>query len=182
METYISLLRGINIGKKQLPMKELKVMYESLGFKNVQTYIQSGNVFFRHKKTDVKRLSQMVEKKIEEVFGFDVRVLHLTIPLLQEIIDANPFNRQLSSTEKVYVAFLLTAITDEERLKKLKEMDFSPDEFVVTENAIYIYCDKGYGTTRINNNFFESKLKIAATTRNWNTTFKLKELAAAING
>lgn len=181
METYISLLRGINIGKKQIPMKELKALYESLGFKNVQTYIQSGNVLFQYKKSKAEKLSQMVEKKIEEIFGHDVRVLHLTIPDIDEVIAGNPFTRQLSATEKIYVAFLITPVTDEERLQKLNEMDFIPDKFIVTHRAVYIYCDKGYGTTKINNNFFEAKLKIAATTRNWNTTLKMCELAKKIN-
>lgn len=176
MEIYISLLRGINIGKKQIPMKELKAMYESLGFKNVQTYIQSGNVLFQYKKTKTDKLSQMVEKKVEETFGFDVRVLHLTIPDIEAVISENPFIRQ-AAMEKVYVAFLITPPTDEERLKKLNETDVAPDKFAVTDRAIYIYCDKGYGITKINNNFFEARLKVFATTRNRNTTLKLCELA-----
>ncbi len=177
METYISLLRGINVGKKQVPMKELKILYESLGFKNVRTYIQSGNVLFQYKKTKPEKLSQMVEKKMKETYGYEVRVVHLTLPDIERIIAENPFSQPLSAKEKVYIAFLITPVAEEERLRKLKETDFAPDQFAVTNNAIYIYCDKGYGTTKINNNFFEAKLKIVATTRNWNTTLQLCALA-----
>src|SRR5690606_16856995 len=152
METYISLLRGSNVGKKQVPMKELEILNESLGFKNVRTYIQSGNVLFQYKKTKPKKLSQMEEKKMNDKCGYEVRVVHLTLPDIEQIIAENPF--PLNATEKVYIAFLITPVTDEERLRKLKETDFAPDQFAVTNNAIYIYCDKGYGTTKINNNFF----------------------------
>lgn len=183
METYISLLRGINVGKKQIPMKELKTLYESLEFKNVQTYIQSGNVLFQCKKTKPEKLSQLVEKQIQKTFGFEVSVLHLTLPDIEAVIAENPFaDLLISGAEKLYVAFLITSVADLERLKKLNEMDFSPDKFSVTDKAIYIWCDKSYGTTKINNNFFEAKLKISATTRNWNTTLKLRELAKELYG
>ena len=176
METYISLLRGINVGSKQIKMAELKTMYEELGFKNVQTYIQSGNVLFQTKKTTPEKLSEKVEKKIKALFGFDVKVLHLTIEDIERIIQENPFKKEAENEERVYVAFLISQPESEERLQKLLALDHSPDKFIVTKNAIYIYCQH-YGTTKISNNFFEAKLKLAATTRNWKTTVKLRDLA-----
>ncbi|HTN46877.1 MAG TPA: DUF1697 domain-containing protein [Flavipsychrobacter sp.] len=179
METYISLLRGINVGaQKKILMKDLKALYEALGFEKVQTYIQSGNVLFQTKKQDKEMLSRKVEKKIKEVYGFDVALLHLTIPDMEKIIAANPYLAS-EKIQSLYVAFLY-AIPETAKMELLKKIDLTPDQYSISDKAIYMCYDTSYGTSKMNNNFFETKLKLTATTRNWKTTIKLKELAEAL--
>src|SRR5687768_12765274 len=102
METYISLLRGINVsGQKKILMKDLKELYESLGFKNVQTYIQNGNVLFQYKKETTAKLSSKIEKAIEPRYGFQVHMQNLTILEWNAVITANPFIAEQRVIEKL---------------------------------------------------------------------------------
>jgi uncharacterized protein (DUF1697 family) len=108
MQTYISILRGINVsGQKKINMKELKAMYESLSYQNVITYIQSGNVVFRSEKADEKVLAKTIEDAINAKFGFDVPVLVLTEKELRATIKNNPFLKEQDILiEKLHVTFL----------------------------------------------------------------------------
>ncbi|QQS35908.1 MAG: DUF1697 domain-containing protein [Ignavibacteriales bacterium] len=181
MPAYISLIRGINVsGQKKIKMVDLSKAYEELKFKNVKTYIQSGNVLFDNKSNETSSLSKKIEKKILEKFGFDVSVVVLNRDELNSVIKNNPFTRRKNSEgSRMYVAFM-TAVPEKSLIEKLNPADFKPEEFVIEERTIYMYLPSGYGTSKINNNFFESKLKVKATTRNWNTVNILSELAAEI--
>ena len=86
MQTYISILRGINVGGKILRMADLKSSVEKLGFKNVSTYIQSGNVFFQYRNEKPEVLEQMIQSRIKIDFGMDVSVIVLTPEKLERII------------------------------------------------------------------------------------------------
>jgi len=181
MQTYISILRGINVsGQKKINMKELKAMYESLSYQNVITYIQSGNVVFRSEKADEKVLAKTIEDAINAKFGFDVPVLVLTEKELRATIKNNPFLKQQDILiEKLHVTFLQQK-PEPENIKKTEELEFSPDRFVISGKDVFVYCPNGYGKTKINNNFFESKLKVKATTRNWKTVNELQRLAESL--
>ena len=170
METYISLLRGINVsGQKKVNMKELKEVYEGLGLENVRTYIQSGNVVFNHKKTPVKKLIANLEQAIAENFGFDVPVQIRTKAELERIIAENPFLKEKGlELEKNYVIFLAKE-PDKAQLEKVNDLSYAPERFIISGTTIYFYCPNGYGNAKLNNNLFESKLKVSATTRNWKT-------------
>src|SRR3989344_9460301 len=108
MNTYISLHRGINVaGQKKIKMSDLKALYEALGFKNVTTYIQSGNVIFQSTQTDIVALSQKIEEKIHKTYQFQVAVIIRTIPELKQIIDENPFVKDRhEDVTKLYITFL----------------------------------------------------------------------------
>ena len=99
---------------------------------------------------------------LAERFGFDVEVLVRTPQQLQALLDDNPF---------------LAAAPDAERVRALDEREFAPDEFHVRGREVYLSCPNGYGRTKITNGWFERKLQVAATTRNWNTVTTLSELA-----
>jgi uncharacterized protein (DUF1697 family) len=178
MFTYVSMLRGINVGGHQsLKMKELVALYESLGFKNVRTYVQSGNVIFNADEADSKRLSNLIENKIKQVFNLPVAVLIRTPGELKQTLKKNPFLKEKSiDTEKLYVTFLAET-PPESALNKLNVAQDELDKFVVKNKEIYLYCPEGYGRTKFSNTFFERKLGVTATTRNWKTVTTLSEMA-----
>lgn len=176
MKTFISILRGINVaGKNKIPMADLKVMYEEIGGKDVITYIQSGNVIFDTKENDPQQLEKRVEKKILDKFGFKVPVVIRQEKELEKLIKDNPFLKEKVDESKLHVTFLAQE-PEADLVGKIKEVRHEPDRFIVSGKEVYLYCPDGYGNTKLSNTFFENKLKVIATTRNWNTVNKLVEL------
>ena len=170
------MLRGINIsGQKKIKMADLKAHLEDIGFRNVQTYIQSGNVVFEYPDSSQKAIESQISEKLLKEYGWDLPVLVRNSREFEYILMNNPFLKD-KDTDRLYVTFLSDNSTDE-RLDQLKNYDYSPEEYVVDGTFIYFYAPHGYGRAKMNNNFFESKLKVAATTRNWKTVNVLFELA-----
>lgn len=178
MTTYISILRGINVsGKKMIKMNALSRMYEGLGFDNIKTYVQSGNVIFTSGDKDVKEIEKVISSQIEAEFGFDVPVIVFDTKTLEAIIENNPFSKD-GSKDATFMHVTFLADTPVEFNKEVIVRKKQPDEEIAfAPNAVYLYCPYGYGRTKLNNNFIESKLKVKATTRNWKTTNELLKLA-----
>ena len=181
LKTYIGILRGINVGGKILKMADLKKMFQKLGFKNVNTYIQSGNVFFQYRHEETRVLEQTIQNRIKTDFGTDVPVIVLTPDKLERIIEVNPFKAN-PVKEKTYlhVTFLQTKPVNYDK-ESVLDKKAGKEEIAFTDEAVYLYCPHGYGSSKLNNNLFENKLKVTATTRNWKTTLKLLELAQSIS-
>lgn len=179
MATYISILRGINVsGQKKVPMKELHSLYQSLGFSDVATYIQSGNVVFKTVDKNPKDLVSLIEEKINGHFGFRVPVLVRSAEEMKQVLGSNPFLAEKGIEEdKLHVTFL-DELPVQANIDKLNSYDFPPDRFTLSGKEVYVYCPNGYGRTKIHNNFFENKLKVGATTRNWKTVNTLAEMAS----
>lgn len=178
MGKYISLLRGINIsGQKLIKMKNLIELYESLGFQNVITYLQSGNVLFNTKITEINKITGIIEKGIKKNLGYDVNVLIKTKSDFLEILKNNPFLKNKNPDIKKFYVTLLFNTPDAALLDDVNKIKDEYDEFKIYGNVIYINCPDGYGRTKMTNNFFEKKLKLTATTRNWNTINNLTQLA-----
>lgn len=179
MSILLAMLRGINVsGQKKVPMAELKQLFEDMKFKNTRTYIQSGNVVFESKETDEAVLSKKIGKKILEKFGFEVPVVIRTAEEIATVLKKNPFLKEKGVAEdRLYVSFL-AEIPAKELLEKIKVPDGTSDRFIISGKEVYLYCPGGYGETKLSNNFFESKLKVKATTRNWRTTNELIKLMA----
>lgn len=177
MKTYIALLRGINVsGHNIINMDALKGALGDLNFSAIRTYIQSGNILFETDRTDTNHLAKMIGETILEHFGCSVPVIIRNQPELEFISKNNPFLRgRLENTENLYVSFL-TETPEDTKVKKIMEIKFLPDEFIISGNEIYLFCPDGYGRTKLSNQFFENKLKTTATTRNWKTILKLKQL------
>lgn len=178
MQTYISLLRGINVsGQKRIKMDELKAAYEALGLKQVTSYIQSGNVIFKSPAKDRQKLAVKIEKTIEQHFAYSVSVLIRDLDEFKKLIDANPFPAEGGvEPDKLHLTFL-SAVPDKSLLQKMAELESGKDKFSLAGENIYLYCPGGYGRTKLTNNYFEKKLALSATTRNWNTVQKLYGLA-----
>lgn len=178
MKTYIAILRGINVsGQKKIKMADLKIYLEELSFQNVQTYIQSGNIIFKYKSTNAVSLERMIEKKILEKYGFNVPTLVKTPDEIEYVIKNNPFLKdKKKATDRMYVTFL-SEMPEKDNVKNLKDFNYNPEEYILDGKNIFFYSPNGYGNAKMNNNFFEKKLKVDATTRNWKTVNKLFELA-----
>ena len=178
MQTFISILRGINVsGQKKILMTDLKILFESLDFKGIATYIQSGNVVFKSdsKISDIQ-LSKKIEKAISAKYHFEVPVIIRSSDELKNIISQNPFVKEKSiDLKKLHVTFL-SETPNKEKIDQIKQTDFLPDRFVIKGNEIYLHIPDSYGETTLSNKFFENKLKVSATTRNWNTVNKLFEM------
>lgn len=177
MSQIVSLLRGINVsGHRKLPMKELKALYEALGFDKVRTYIQSGNVVFGRGKNTLKSIPGKIAKAILDNYGYEVPVIVCTQQELQSVLDNNPFlDEKGIDKEQLYVS-LLDAVPAKGLEEKINADAYLPDRFIVSGKVIYQYFPDGYGRTKLTNNFFESKLKVTATTRNWKTMNTLLDM------
>jgi uncharacterized protein (DUF1697 family) len=175
MTVYVSMLRGINVGgQKKVNMNTLRELYQGLGFSNVQTYIQSGNVVFESHTTNASKIASIVSGKILESLGYGVHVFIRTRDEFQKVIEGNPLPNRDNS--KLYVIFL----SDEPSSVSLKQISIARDKgevFALRGREVYLFCPNGYGRTKLNNNFFETKLKVFTTTRNWNTVNTLLRLA-----
>jgi uncharacterized protein (DUF1697 family) len=197
MKTYISLLRGINVSvQNRIRMPELQRLYESLHLGNVVTYIQSGNVIFDCAEKESVTVARAIESKLEGSFGLSVRVLVRDTSQFQEIIENNVFvNQRKEDPEKLHVTFLAEVPGEKEvrnipvsgwdchvgkstlLASTLDSMAGNNDEYMISGQEIYLFCPNGYGKTKLSNSFFEKKLKVAATTRNWKTVNALYEIA-----
>ncbi|MGC1204196.1 MAG: DUF1697 domain-containing protein [Flavobacteriaceae bacterium] len=177
MNTYIALLRGINVGgHKKVPMAELRELLSKSGFQNVQTYIQSGNVIFKSLENNIQKLELDMHNTIKNHFGFEVPVIIKTPNELLQVFDACPFSEE----KKVNSYFtLLYATPDTSLINEVSKITYPNEEFIITNNCIYFYCSTGYGHAKYNNKFFERKLKTTATARNYKTMVKLIAMSTA---
>ena len=160
-----------------IKMDALKEMYEDLHFTNIQTYIQSGNVIFQSIQSEPKDLGQRISNKLMKKFGFEIPVIVLDTVELKEIVERNPFRSdKTKDISHLHVTFLSSnpGRIDNTPIFQKKAKD---EEFAITEDTVYLYCPNGYGRTKLTNTFFENKLKIGATTRNWKTTIELLRIA-----
>lgn len=174
MKSFIILLRGLTpTGKNKVLMAPLRAALTKAGLRDVQTYIQSGNGIV---STDLTQpaLEQLVHEVISKEFGGDVAVLARTPERFSDILKRNPFKK--ADSRKLYFT-LLASEPDKNLLKEFLATDFSPDQVRCINNTIYTLYETRHSDSRFNNNYFERKLKVTATTRNFNTMTKLVELA-----
>mgnify|MGYP001397715991 CR=1 FL=1 len=179
MEKYFAILRGINVGgHRKILMKDLKILFKKQGFKNAVSYIQSGNVIFEAKyEKNIPEIENTITSAIKKQFGFDVPVIVRKTKELKMILNSNPFLKNDNhDPEKLAVTFL-NKFPDKESVKLVEQFDFSPDKFKIVDNNIFILLAGKYSDSKLTNQFFENKLNLKSTTRNWKTINKLFEIA-----
>lgn len=182
MKTYISILRGINVsGHNLIKMDALRDLYAALKFKNIETYIQSGNVVFQSRTTDVHELEKKISALLLRQFSAQVPVLVLELDELRKVVKRNPFVNNRKEDPKALLVTFLSDVPKKEDLTSIEGKAAMPDEFIVSHRAVYLFCPKGYGNTKLTNTFFEKKLKVVATARNWNTVLELVKMAERIS-
>jgi uncharacterized protein (DUF1697 family) len=175
MTTFVSLFRGINVGgHKAIRMDELKELHESLGLKDVVTYIQSGNVVFTSDNADLAQLPGQIEDGFAQKFGFHVNVIVRTSAELRDIIANNPF--QAKQESKWVVVLFLATRPDSTAQEDLQKTYVGPEELCIIGQEVYIYYPNGIGRSKLSHTFIEKKLKTNATGRNWNTILQLQKM------
>ncbi len=177
MTTYISILRGINSGGYRIvQMDALRSLYAKLGYSNVQSYIQSGNVIFQREKASHPIIENEISGSISKEFGFDVSVIIIECEELKQLISDNPLLKdETKDSSKIHVTFL-SGIPEKGKFDAIKGGNYQNDEFHLVNKAVYLYCPNGYGKTKLTTGFLENKLKVMATCRNWKTTVELLKM------
>ena len=175
---YIALLRGINVGGKNLiPMEKLKLLFKDLGFENIRTYIQSGNVLFESPEKKESVLIKKLESSLQKILDNEVAVFIRKREDFETIRSLNPFGKiDTAPDAKFYVSFL------QEPLRRKPALPIvSPKKDVeiieIKNREIFSLTAEINGRFGFPNNFVESEFDIPATTRNWNTVCKLTDLS-----
>lgn len=177
MTTHLALLRGINVsGHNMIKMEALKTTLEAIGFQNVQTYIQSGNVFVDSDDENASAVGFKIKQEIFKIFGHEVPIVVVNKEDLAICFKNNPFLKEKDiDTKKLYVAFVSTTLKSDS-INDLKISQFKPDEASIDGNKIYIKYAVGAGKTRFDQKYIEKKLNVTATIRNWNTVTQLLKI------
>lgn len=175
---YIALLRGINVGgKNKIKMADLKQVLNQLQLENISTYIQSGNVLFNSKEKDKTKLENKISNSIKVHFDIDVPVIVKTQIEILDILEKNPFSAAEDlGANKIYFVILKNTPT-KENIAIMQSYSFENETFYFTPSCVYLRCGLGAGKAKCNNNFFESKLKVGATSRNYRTMCKLRDFS-----
>jgi len=176
MTTWITFFRGINVGGRNiLPMKDLKALLGELGCVDVRTYIQSGNVVFRHKERQVDRLSRTISEAVLNRFHFAPFVLLVTVNHLKKSLAANPFPTAEENPATLHLYFL-SATPTEADLDGLNQMKSASERFELIGQVFYLHAPDGVGRSKLAARA-EKLLGVTATARNWRTARKMLELA-----
>ena len=180
MPVVICLLRGVNVGgHNKVKMEALRALYESLQLRDVQTYIQSGNIVFRTKERDLAKLAVRLEDAFEKAFQFRSAVVLRTCAELRETIARNPFAARIGlDPSRILVDFCAGDPGAEARDRVLAIQ--SEEELRMHGRELYIYFPEGMARTKLWPAVIDRTLKTPATGRNWNTVLKLLEMAEAL--
>lgn len=169
---YVALLRGINVGKaKRIAMADLRALFEKLGFSEVRTLLNSGNVVFTMPGKAGKGLAETIEKGIESKLGLKSRVTVLSASELDTIVADNPLLKVADNHSRLMVSVLNSA-GDMEKLQPLTNRDWSPDRLAVGARVAYLWCPNSLLESELMNAVARA-LKDSVTSRNWATILKL---------
>ena len=179
MKTWIALFRGINmVGKHLLPMKELVVLLEELGARDVKTYHQSGNAVFRHRGKDAAKLAGRISAAIGKEYGFEPLVILLEAEQLARIIADNPFPEGESEPGLLAVGFL-AAVPEQPDLEALEAVRKKSERFALRGEVFYFHAPEGFYRSKLAGRI-ERSLGVAVTGRAWSSVVKVMAMAKAM--
>lgn len=174
-KTYAILLRGVTpTGKNRVLMSDLRSALADTELRDVSTYIQSGNVIARS-ALEQSAIEALVHQVIRQKIGPDLAIIARTHEQLKAVLRGNPFSPEDSA--RTYFT-LLAVQPDPQRSEEFLKSNFAPDAIRISGDTLYTLYAVRLSASKFNNNFYEHKLKVAATTRNFNTITKLVELSA----
>lgn len=178
--TWVALLRSVNVaGRNRIAMAGLRELTAQLGFTQVRTHLQSGNLVFSSPEPAASRVAEALSQAIAASLGLDVKVVVRTGLQLAEVVRRNPLLAAGQPARSLHITFLASP-ADPVRLEALDRTAGAPDAFQVLGTEVFLTCPGGYGSTLLNNAYFERKLQVSATTRNWATVCQLAHMAGEV--
>ncbi|MGZ3381563.1 MAG: DUF1697 domain-containing protein [Isosphaeraceae bacterium] len=172
---YVALFRGINVGRaKRVAMAELRALIEGLGYGDVRSLLNSGNVVFSASAAAAGNAASRIEESLATKLGVSARVTLLTAAELAGIVVENPMLGIADDPSRLLVA-VLSDSTDRAKLEPLLEQDWAPDALAIGRRVAYVWCSGGILESRPAQAVGRA-LGNAATTRNWATILKLHAL------
>ncbi len=179
MAAFVALLRGINVGGKNLlPMKKLRELLTELGCKDVATYIQSGNAIFTYVGNSAE-LPESIAAAIESGVGFRPSLMVLSENAFNDVAAANPFSAEVSEPKFLHIWFA-QAPAGNANTARLSEIASADERFLLTDSAFYLHAPKGIGRSRLAREV-EKCLGVQATARNWRTVSKIREILSGLD-
>jgi uncharacterized protein (DUF1697 family) len=176
MTRQIALLRGINLGsRRRVAMADLRDLLTGLGYGDVRTLLQSGNVVLSSTASPA-RLERELGKQITSNLGVDTQVIVRTRDEIAAVIEHNPL-AGVADDPKHYQVSFLSAEPDREVVRELAAVDVAPEQVAIRGREIYAWHPEGIQRSPLAKLISDRRLGVTATARNWNTVTKLLALA-----
>lgn len=176
MTTYVVLLRGINVGRhRRIAMSDLRALLVGLGYGDVRTHLQSGNVVLESGKSP-EQLRRTIEKALADEFEVDVEIFVRTRDELADVIARDPLGDVADDPSRYLVSFL-SAEPDPARVREAAAADVGQERFAVSGRELFAWHPGGVHASKLARVVTERRLGVTATARNWTTLTKLLALA-----
>jgi uncharacterized protein (DUF1697 family) len=180
MKSYIALLRGINVGgHKKVAMADLRALVSELGFADVRSLLQSGNLVFRSSARSAAQIEHLLEAALKKRLALQIDVFVRTAEEWEALVTQNPLRAEAERDPSHFVAVLFKQAPPAEKVKELRAAITGPEVVRAKGREAYIVYPDDMGHSRLTNALIEKKLGTRATARNWNTVLKLRDLASA---
>jgi uncharacterized protein (DUF1697 family) len=180
MTVFISMLRAANVGGTSvIKMEPLRAAYEALGFSDVRSLLQSGNVVFRSSAKDRRPLARRIRQEIERKFGLEIEVVVRTLAEIESVVERGPALSAKADPAKLLVMFL-DDVPDAQGQARLVKSHKGPEMLEIRGPEVYLYYPEGVGRSKLTGAVIERHLGTTGTARNWNTLTKLLDTARAI--
>lgn len=177
-QRLVALLRGINVGKnKRLAMADLRQLLSELGYTEIRTHLNSGNVVFSSTARLARRADQRIGSAIASELGVQCSVLTRTDTELAEVLAGDPLAGVATDPARYLVTFLAAEL-DPKLARSLARRDFGHDQLRLIGRHAYLWCPAGINDSAVAKVDWQQEFGVSATARNWNTVLKLTELAA----
>lgn len=182
MPTIVSLLRAVNVGGHAvIKMADLKALYESLKFRDVQTHVQSGNVVFRTESGDLGAMAAKIQAAVEKRFRVTPGVMLRTLDEMRRVAKRNPFAKRSGIEPAKLHVYFLPHILSRPASAQLKNLPLDPEELIPSHSELFIYFPNGAGNSKLPWKTVEKICTAPGTARNWNTVTKLLEMAEQLD-
>lgn len=173
--THIALIRGINGGRaKRVAMADLRALVESLGYREVRTLLNSGNVVFTGARAEPAKAAERIEKGMVAELGVSARVIVLTAQKLADVVAENPLLKIASDPSRLLVAVFEDAANGK-MLKPIAKEDWGQETLAVGKRAAYLWCPNGIAESRVVE-AVNKRLGESVTARNWATMLKIQTM------
>ena len=173
---YVAFLRGINVGgRTKVDMAALRATCEKLGFENVRTYINSGNVIFEARKSSTEKFARLLEQAVETDIGLKTSIMVRTMDQVIDLLNLNPFGGKQTENQELFIVFLAEKLS-KEKIDHLLGKNSEGETFEVVDDNVFCLMNKGFQDSVLGKKFIDNKLKVPATARNIRTVQKLSAM------